>query len=190
MVTYNRDVSMFYKQTNYSKTLMATQTVGINYTYKEKIEVGLRGSLSYNNTQYELQSNSNTKYWSQTYSADMTFTLPKDFILSTDFDYYISTGRAEGYNQSIPMLNASFSKLVFKNKAGEIKLGVRDILNQNQSVTRNTGENYFEDVKSNVLQRYFMLSFTYNLNRMGGKNILQQIPRMFQRNMKDLRISQ
>jgi hypothetical protein len=191
LLSYNRDVSMVLKQVNYSKLLLATQTLGVNYSYKEKIDLSLKASLTYNKATYDQQPASNTEYWSQTYSADLTFTLPKNFVLSTDIDYYVNTGRSAGYNQSIPMWNGSLSKLVFKNKAGEIKLAVNDLLNQNTSITRNTQDNrYYEDVRSNVIQRYFMLSFTYALNRMGGKNIMQQIPRQFQRGMRDMRVGQ
>jgi len=190
MVAYNRDVSMFYGQPNYTRTLLATQTLGVNYTYKEKIDLGLRGGLTYNHARYALQPGLNSSYWSQTYSADLTFTLPKNFILNTDFDYYVNTGRGAGYNQSIPMWNGYISKMVFKNQAGEIRLAVNDLLNQNQSVTRNTGENYYEDVRSNVIQRYFLLSFTYRLNRMGGRNMMQQVPRGFRRQMDNMRVTQ
>jgi hypothetical protein len=182
MASYGRNVSMLFKQVNYTRNLMLTQTEGINYTYKEKIDVGLRASISYNMTRYDsLLKRPNTDYWSQTYSADVTFNLPKNFVLQTDFDYYLTTGQAEGYNRNIPLLNASLSKLMFKNKAGQLKMEVHDIFNQNQSLTRNTGANYFEDVRTNVIQRYFMLSFTYSLNRMGGKNMMQQVPGMFRR---------
>jgi len=191
MAMYNRDVSLLFNKHNYTRTLVLTQTEGINYTYKEKLDIGLRASISYNMTRYDsMLKRPNVDYWSQTYSADMTFDLPKNFVLETDFDYYLTTGQTEGYNRNIPLLNASLSKLMFKNKAGQLKLEVHDIFNQNQSLNRNTGANYFEDVRTNVIQRYFMLSFTYSLNRMGGKNMFQQMPRMFQRGVRDVRIGQ
>ena len=69
------------------------------------------------------------------------------------------------------MCNASLAKQLFKSKKGELKLSVFDILNQNVSVTRNASDNYVEDVRTNVVQQFVMLSFTYNINRMGGKNM-------------------
>jgi hypothetical protein len=44
-------------------------------------------------------------------------------------------------------------------------LSVFDALSENISVQRNITEVYFEDVQTEVLRRYFMLSFIYNLRK-------------------------
>jgi hypothetical protein len=100
----------------------------------------------------------------------------------------VNSGRAAGYNQNVPMWNASIAKQFLKGKQAEIKLSVNDLLNQNQSITRNTGTNYIEDVQTNVLQRYFLLSFTYNLNKMGGRNMFS-MPRSVERSLRNVRVN-
>jgi hypothetical protein len=191
IVLYNRDISQLYKQRNIGNTWTVTQTAGTNINLKDKWDLAASVSLSYYNIKYSVNTSLNESYLTQTYSADISYRFPKDFIISTDIDYYVNTGRADGFNQSIPLWNASMSKQIFKNKKGEIKLSVNDILNQNQSITRNTGDNFIEDVNSVVLRRYFMLSFLFNLNKMGGKNAQQnmpQMPRFMERNMRNMRM--
>jgi hypothetical protein len=61
----------------------------------------------------------------------------------------------------------SIGKKFLANQAGELKLGVFDLLKQNQSVSRNITETYQEDIRNQVLQQYFMLTFTYSLRNFG-----------------------
>ena len=40
-----------------------------------------------------------------------------------------------------------------------------DILKQNNSLQRNISETYYEDVRTQVLSQYFMLTFTWNIRK-------------------------
>jgi hypothetical protein len=59
----------------------------------------------------------------------------------------------------------SVGKKIFNNQRGEISLMVYDLFGENANVRRNITETFVEDIQSNVLQTYVILSFTYNLRR-------------------------
>lgn len=185
---YNRDYSLLYRRKNITNTFTATQTAGINFNIKDKLILGINASLAYNNITYRGDSVNTpaSNYYTQTYSSDITWTFLKSWVLGTDFDYLINTGRSAGFNTAIPLWNASIAKQIFKKKNGELKFSVNDILNQNQSITRTTLANGgFEDDRTVVLKRYFLLTFTYNLNRAGNnqRQGMQGMPRFMQRQM-------
>ncbi len=195
MLSYNRDLSILNDVINKTNTFIVTQSAGVNLDIKEKLNIGLNGSVSMNNVDFEVESNSSEdqRYYTQTYSVDFSYTFFKSLVLSSDFDYMVNTGLGEGYNQAIPLWNSSLAVQVFKKKNGEIKFSVNDMLNQNQSIRRTVSPNLIEDSRSLVLKRYFLLTFTYNLTRAGQQQqggdrqgmpggIPRNIQRQFQRN--------
>ncbi|TAN15987.1 MAG: TonB-dependent receptor [Chitinophagaceae bacterium] len=166
---FGRDVSFINAAKSIAKTWSVTQGLDFNYAYKELFDFRLAGSVNYNNASYSLQKNLNTNYFNYEGSLDFNINLPAHFMIQTDFDYTANTGRAAGYNQNIAMWNASVQKYIFPKQQGLIKLQAFDILNQHTSITRNITANYIEDVRTNVIPQYFMLSFTYFLNKFPGQ---------------------
>jgi hypothetical protein len=49
-----------------------------------------------------------------------------------------------------------------------MKISVHDLLNENQAIVRTTNSNYIEDQSNRVLKRFYLLSFTYSLNKMSA----------------------
>ncbi|MEN9458509.1 MAG: hypothetical protein RL135_1087, partial [Bacteroidota bacterium] len=123
---------------------------------------------------YTLQPQQNGDFFTQTFVAEPTIYTKSGWVFSTDFRYIKNTGRAEGFNTNIPLWSASIAKQLFKKKDGELKFYVFDLLNQNQSLTRNVTGNTIQDVSTVVLKRYFMISFTYNLRSFGAPAANQQ----------------
>ena len=82
--------------------------------------------------------------------------------------YY--AGLSQNYNQDYILWNCALGYKFLKDHKGDIRLSVFDVLNQNKNIQRSVSNTYIQDTQTNVLQRYFMLIFTYNL-KVSKKNI-------------------
>jgi hypothetical protein len=182
---YNRDVSKFDGDINYNYTRGIGERINFNYNIEDKLDVGANARFNYNDARYSLREENNYRYFDQTYSLDITYTFFRNFMLNSDFDYVINTGRTDGFNQNIPLWNASVSWLMFKKRNGELRFNVIDILSQNKSISRSVSPNYIEDTYTQVLQRFFMISFLYNFNKFRGVqpgNRQNRAPREYREN--------
>jgi hypothetical protein len=111
-------------------------------------------------------------YVDQSAGVQMNLLTKSGWFVHNDLSNQTKSGYSQGANINYWLWNASVGKKFLKNKVGELKVSVFDLLKQNQSVTRTLDQsgNYFTDTKSQVLQQYFMLTFTYSLKNFGKAN--------------------
>lgn len=153
-------------------------TVGGNvrytFTYKEIFDLSLSTQLSHQKTMYESSDTDDQEYFNRTYSAESNVNFLKFYRLGGTFNYMQYQTQADNSTISIPMLNLYFSRSFLKANAGELKFLVSNVLDKNLGVTQTANVNYFERQTMNSLGRYYMLTFTYainkHLNPMGGGN--------------------
>jgi len=164
MMYLSRDASLMFKKKNFTTIFQVNQSAGLSYG-KENFDLSVSSAFIYNSVAYNLEGSSGTRYFNHAYSADFTYRLKPRIYFLSDLDYYISAGRTAGYNQDVFLWNMSVAKKFFQTNTAEIKFTVYDILKQNNGINRIIGENYFEDVRANVVPRFYMLTVSYNLNR-------------------------
>jgi hypothetical protein len=170
-VAYDHNASLVNGARNNSNNWTISEGMDLSYFYKEKLDITAGAKIDYADSRYSLQPGENQINWTQNYNVDFNLYLPKGFSLATDLNYTHRTGLTAGYDVSPLIWNAGIAKQLFKNKKAEIRLQVFDILKQNIGISRNTNQNYIQDISYQTLNRYWLLSFTYNINRFAGKSI-------------------
>jgi hypothetical protein len=187
LVNYNNNISLVDNERTIGRNWLYSQ--GANFEFNIpwlELVTGVRYNLNYADFRDAGQSITRQSTW--TLSSDARFDLGKGFIFRWDFDYLLNQGLAAGVQQNVALLNASLEKEVFKNKNGIFRLAGFDILKQNTNVSRNISSNFITDTRTNRLTQYFMLSFTYRLNKFKGAQAPQQennMRRMGGRTMSD-----
>jgi hypothetical protein len=83
--------------------------------------------------------------------------------LESNFNYSVYKNESLGFNQNIPLLNASIRQLIGKTNRIEMRFAAFDIFNRNQSISQTAPQNSILITKASTLARYFMLSFSYNI---------------------------
>jgi hypothetical protein len=104
---------------------------------------------------------------------------PKKIVWETNAAYRYTTQVAPGLPKDNLLWNAAVTLLMFKGDVGLLKLSVFDILNRNNGLFRYASGNQITDQQTNVLQRYGMLTFTYNIRNMGAPKKVGGKDRLF-----------
>ena len=165
---YNNNISFLNGAKNTIQNAGFGPNASWSFTKENKIDIRVSARLNFSKAEYGLQPQLNSNYLQQIYGLESTQNLPWGLIFNNTFNYTINTGRADGYNINLPLWNASMAKSFLKNKRAEIKFSVFDLLDKNQGVSRSANQNYIEDTRYNVLQRYFLLTATFRLNKAGS----------------------
>lgn len=137
----------------------------INSSISDQIDFNIWSRSSFNNVENTLNPNLNNQFFQQRFRVNFNWIIWEGIIYRLDLNHQINTGLNAGFNNNFSLINMSIGKKIFKNQRGEISLMAYDLLGQNANVRRNITETFIEDIQTNVLQRYFMVSFTYNLRR-------------------------
>lgn len=154
-----------------NKTTSYTYSGGITISkYKQK-KYSLYGSFgpSYTTNESSLQRQLNNNGGGLNADFNFTFYLPGKVQVGSDGSYQYRE-KTQSFNENFERFtwNASLSKTFTKKDDLKLSFTGYDLLNQNIGFDRTANGNYLTQTSYNNIRRYFMLSLTWDFNKMGG----------------------
>lgn len=167
-VNFNQVPGLVNDALNLSRTWSSTAGITLASNISEKIDFTLGSNFSASRVSTTLQPESNFSFLQYDLSAKGVWMVTKHWMFSSDVTNYTYDGLEGGFNQTFLLWNAGLGYRVGKKNTGELKLSVFDILGQNTAISRQVTDTFIEDSRTQVLTRFFLLSFTYNLRKLAS----------------------
>lgn len=153
--------------TTQNSTLMGGLVLSSNIS--ERIDFSVSTRTNFTITENALQPDLDNTLLNQLSSVRFNWAISEGIIYRTQWSHQLYQGLSADLDQSVMLWNMSLGYRFLKDRRGELALEVFDLLNQNTALERNVTDIYLEDVQTNVLQRFFLLTFTYNLRAFGSR---------------------
>lgn len=168
MGSYTKSPSYLNGRQNFSETPLINAGLALSSNISENVDFTISTFASYSNTVNSLRKELNQEYYSQNSRLRLNVILFGALVLNSEIAHNHYKGLSDSYNQDYFLWNAAIAfKFLEKNRA-ELRLQATDLLNRNTAVQFNTTETYYEDYRTNVIPRYFLLTFSYNFNQYGS----------------------
>ena len=136
----------------------------LRFTHKI-VDIGVKNTNIYSLTHNSLNKKNISHIGDWIISGDVTFHLPKSWNIATDVSYTSRHGYQGLTDVNELIWNFSLDK-TWANST--LTLKVYDLLNDKKNIVQTVNETSVSYQKFNTLPTYFMLTYTYKLNRMGG----------------------
>ena len=155
---------------NISKTLNYNVGAVFSSNISEYVDFNINYSANINTVKNSIEPSLNNNYFMQVAGISANLLTKKGLFFNNDLNNQYYSGLTGANNTNYWLWNIAIGQKFLKNQMGELKLSVFDLLKQNRSITRNVTASYIQDVNNQVLQQYFMLTFTYKLKTFGKGN--------------------
>jgi hypothetical protein len=166
-VSYSRIPGLIDNVKNMSNSYNYNVGAVIASNINEFVDFTVSYSANFNVIKNSIQSELNNNYFNQVASVQLNLLSKNGWLFQNDLNNQMYRGLTSSFNQNYWLWNMAAGKKFLKDQKGELKLSVFDLLKQNQAISRTATETYIEDVQNDVLQQYFMLTFTYKLRNFG-----------------------
>lgn len=168
---YSNTPSIVNDENNDSKNASLGFGVNLTSNISEHVDFTISSTTNIGDATNTLLPELNTQYINQQSGLKLEVIFPYGITWRNNLVHQIFSGYGDDFDGDFLLGSMSIGKKFLKNNRAEISVSVFDLFNQNQSINRSVTGTYIETISSNVLQRYFMLNFRYDLRHFGKASV-------------------
>ncbi|MCX7767495.1 MAG: outer membrane beta-barrel protein [Flavobacteriales bacterium] len=173
---WTRTPGLINGEPNVNNTVNTNTGFVLTSNLGERWDFRVSYAANYNIVTNKLRPASNNNFYTGVASVQFTLLPWKGLVLNSELFYNHFIGLQQGFNNNFVLWNAGVGYKFLKNRTAELRLSAFDLLRSNVSIARQVTESYLEDVNTNLLQRYLMVTFTYTLKKFGFRGNFKTAP--------------
>jgi hypothetical protein len=144
--------------------------VSLSSNISQNIDFRFVYTYNFNSISNSVIAHTNNQYHIHNGSVYLTWLPIKNLVISSSLHTNTFQGLEEEFNQTILLYNFGVGVRFLKKEAAELRISGFDVLNNNSNINRNVTDYYIEDIETQVLNRFFMITFTYTLRNFKVKS--------------------
>ena len=163
--TYTRAVNFINADLNRSDIYVAGSGIDLNKYVPDKYSLHFSTSFSYFDQMSSINTNAPVHYWTQSQSGAVTLFLIRNYEVNTSANYtWQEKTSVFSVNTSVLLLNAYVGRNFLEDRL-TARASITNILSQNSGISRSNLNNINTETSTNILGRYWMLSFIYHFDK-------------------------
>ena len=139
----------------------------------DDFEAELRPRYTLQTVHNTVQESGNRTVHSYGGNLYLSYSTPVGIVLNSDLSFTATRGYATGFDENRWQWDASIAYEMLRDRSLTLSLKAYDILGQQSNIRRTTNANYIDDVRTNSLGRYVMVTLSYKFNTFGKGNMPQ-----------------
>lgn len=162
-VSYTRTPGIINDTTNYSNSMRYGLGISISSNISPEVDFLISSTSYLNQIRNSSAERNNEDYFSHTTRLKFYWQIFSSIVFQSELNHNYDGGLSDQFDPHTFILNVYLGKKFFSDNSGELRFSVFDALNQNNNISRRSTDSYTQEYSTNVVGRYFLLSFIYNI---------------------------
>ncbi len=166
---YNNNISFTNSEENIGQNWVLSQGTRFRLDLEDVMDADFNATYTYNTTRYSIATTPSTNAKTLVLGVNGRTFFFSDWTLGYDLVKTINSGYSSTVKANPTLLSTYVERRFLDKNRAALRIQGFDLFNQNVGISRTVTANSITDSRNNRLGRYFLLSFTYRIQKFAGR---------------------